>query len=333
MSSQLFATAGELDGQKTFGNVYRGRYHMPLLPGEQGTKHVPVGTSPYVPRGVMRASNLAGAISESRALGIWERERTQLGLALRPDLYERLAFVVRRTRLAMNNAGMDFATHRLRDSPDGQALQAELELIHEEARQACGANAAGLRGTNHHDVWEAHGFSGQWLGAPEVNANLQVLDELLAAAGLERVQSLQERVVRNVALGCAGRFDNILRTTREIAWLDIERKHTLPARALIMADLKTKKDPFWSLLEPSIQLYTYASAEWMLDGEEYVSGPVHHVSQKWGAILRCPVDGSAPSLLRIDLEQAGRWARLARDVVDARSTAKSVETHAMAAWA
>src|ERR1051325_9862330 len=48
-----------------------GRYKMPLLPGESGPK----SGGDWVPGGLQSATNLAGAIVESRELGIWERER------------------------------------------------------------------------------------------------------------------------------------------------------------------------------------------------------------------------------------------------------------------
>jgi hypothetical protein len=339
VSSQLFAPisndsmAGAPMGTRTKSGVYK----MPLLPGEEGTK----GGGDWVPGGLQSATNLAGSISETRALGIWERERTQLGLALRPDLYERLALLV---NMAVRRDGLDL-TQKLKDSDVGQRVRSELALIHEEARQACGANMAGQQGTNRHDVWEAHAFSGQLFGTPEINEQITALNALLAEKGLRRVRGLQERVVRNMELRAAGRFDDVLETTRELTFLvstgeytddgrEVLREVVLPAGTLIMGDLKTKKDPFWTLLEVGIQLVTYASAEYMLtaDGTQYLPGPKYHVSQEWGAVLRMPVDGAPPHLIRIDLQQSMQDARLARAVCDARSRGKAVATHREAIW-
>ena len=77
---QLFAPLGTVRGGvvKRFGNVYNGKYHMPLLPGEAGTK----SGGDWVPYGVMSATNLAGAIVDSRELSVWEIQRSQLGLGL-----------------------------------------------------------------------------------------------------------------------------------------------------------------------------------------------------------------------------------------------------------
>jgi hypothetical protein len=297
-----------------------GRYKMPLLPGESGPK----SGGDWVPRGVQSATNLAGAIVESRQLGIWDRERSQIGLALRPDLVERLSFA---TRKALAE-GADFnERHTYKD------LAAELELIHKEAKQTAGGNAAAQAGTNRHDVWEtAVGRDESSLfGTPQINAQIQALNELLERKGLKRVLGLQERTVRNVHLRAAGRFDDVLITTRDIPFSASEggiiRKGTL-----LMADLKTKKRAFWSWLEVRIQLAVYATAEYMLACDTYVPGPKFHVSQDWGVIMRMPADGGAPELSRCNLRVGLAHAELARAVCDARSEGKSVAAHREAIW-
>lgn len=335
----LFRDDPDLDDSpigKVFGERYRGRYHLPLLPGERGVK----SGGDWVPYGVQSATNLAGSIVESRMLGIWERERGQIGMAQRPDLVERLAFVIHKARAQ----GVDMAS--LKDSPEGKALRAELELIHAEAKQTAGGNLAAQQGTNRHDVWEERARTSQLFGTPEVNEQIGKLEQLLTDAGLERVPGLQERTVRNVALCAAGRFDDVLRTTREIRFPDKpcnkENGHTcLPAGTLLMADLKTKKRAFYSWLEVRIQLTVYATAEWMLDIEHadqfvphrpYVPGPKHHVNQQWGVVLWMPSNGDEPALKRCNLVKGWEHAQLARAVCDARSEAKNVAAHGEAMW-
>jgi hypothetical protein len=319
--SQVFMTSEEAANTgKVFGHRYNGRYHLPVLDGESGIKSLPKGARPWVPRGVQSATNLAGAISESRALGIWERERSQLGLALRPDLYERMVFVVRR---AHHVDGINFAVDKLKNSAAGLKLKEELEAIHDEARQACGANAAGIEGTNRHDVWEMRSTTGQLFGTPGINGQIEALEELLERKRLRRLPGMQERVVRNVALNAAGRFDDVLQD--------------MATGELLMADLKTKRSPFFSMLELRIQFAVYATAEWMLQGEgaaaQYVPGPKHHVSQRWGVMLHLPADSSAPPVLkRVNLEAGYRAAELARQVCEERSEGKSVGTFAESEW-
>ena len=295
---------------KIFGERYRGRYHMPLLPGEAGTK----AGGDWVPYGVMSATNLAGAITDSRALSIWERERTQMGLALRPDLVEQLTYLVNSARAA------DVDLAELHATPAGKTLVSSLAEIHEHAKTAAGANAAATMGTNRHNVWEARALTGQLFGTPEINAQIMELEALLDREGLERVHGLQEKVVRNVELRAAGRFDDVVRSKR--------------TGVLYLADLKTKRKPFFSWLESWIQQSVYATSEWMLDDSRmnYVPGPKHHVSQTCAILLRMPSGGGAPYLEPVDLKAGRRWAHLARLVCDVRSEARSVHTSGVAEW-
>jgi hypothetical protein len=294
------------------------RYKMPLLPGEKGIKALKAGERPWVPGHVQSATNLAGAISESRALGIWEREQGQIGTALRPDLQEKLTILVKRAQLSG-----DVNFQKLKESAAGKALRKELEGIHDEARAASGANSAGVEGTNRHDAWETRAISGALVGTPAINAQIQGLEALLERNQLVRIPELSERVVRNTTLNCAGRFDDTL--------------FHIPTGRFIMADLKTKRTPFFSLLELWIQLTVYATSEWMLshvgDDAEYVQGPKFHVDQEEALILQMPADGLSPMRLRrMDLVKGMRYAQLARQVCTARSDGKSVESMSASYW-
>lgn len=311
----LFAPPSDLDGEATpeakqFGERYNGRYHMPLLPGESGTKT----GGDWVPGGVMSATNLAGSIVDSRALSVWERERGQLGMAMRPELFERLVF-------AVNSARADGVNlEKLSASEPGKVLASVLAGIHDDAKTAAGGNSAGIMGTNRHDAWEARAKTGLLLGTPQINAEIEALEALLETHGLERVPGLQERVVRNTELDAGGRLDDVLLSRR--------------TGRLYLADLKTKRGRFYGWLEAWIQKAVYAGAEWMLaeDGQEYVPGPKHHVDQESAILLRMPSDGAAPFLQRVDLPIATRWARLARDVARARSEASSVKLDPLTEW-
>jgi hypothetical protein len=338
-----------------------GRYKLPLLPDESGPK----SGGDWVPGGVQSATNLAGAIVESRQLGIWERERTQIGLALRPDLVERLTFLIRKSQMPWTDPRSTIGLNevlpepvdlsRLNESEAGKAIKAELALIHDEAKQTAGGNLAAQRGTNRHDAWDARaprpdGTPGPLFGTPEVNEQIETLEKLLIQKGLERAPGLHERTVRNTTLRAAGRFDDVLRTTRDIDFCNCAykgdgcRTHLIPAGTLLMSDLKTKRRAYYSWIEVRIQLAVYATAEWMLisptpaaekmysGSEWYVPGPKHHVNQQWGVILWAPSDGGAPQLKRVNLVKGFQHAVLARAVCDARSEGKSVAAHAEAEW-
>lgn len=333
MTSSLFASSNEIEGPAAeratmasapFGERidHLGRYKMPLLPGEAGPK----SGGDWVPRGVQSATNLAGSIVDTRQLAIWERERSQMGLAKRHDLRERLSLAVNMAEMQAMKAGTDLfgAGVKIREVAPG--LAEELDAIHKKAKQAAGGNAGAQAGTNRHDVWEAKAATGRLFGTPEINDQVEALEQLLADNHLRRVPGLSERTVRNVALKAAGRFDDVLQDTR--------------TGELFMADLKTKRRQFYSWLEVRIQLAVYASAEWMLTNfspaeigaqdalrGQYVPGPLHYVSQDWAIILHMPADGAPPNLYPANLTKGLAAARVARQVCDMRSEAKSVAAH------
>ncbi len=296
-----------------------GRYKMPLLPGESGPK----AGGDWVPGGLQSMTNLAASISDTKALGSYEREQSQIGLVLRPDLAEELSLTVNLARVE----GVDFT--RMKNYP---ALRKKLEYIHDQCKDASGANGARQAGINRHTAWEHLSKFGNEIGTPQINKENAAMRALLDAAGFEIVPELTERTVRNTTVNAAGRFDNIVmcRGTGK----------------MYMADLKTKRGPFWSFLEIDAQLAGYASSEFMLEFEippheyegsapeivRYVDGPLRHVDQEWGVVLHMPSDGSEPRLRRADLKTGLAALRLAREVCTMRSYGKSAEREAESYW-
>jgi hypothetical protein len=316
VTSAIFAK----EEPKPFGSIQNHRYHMPLLPGEQGTK----AGGDWVPRGLMRTTNLCGAIVESRALNIWEQEQALIGLALSPSLYEKLCLAVHRWQAE----GVDFS--RIRDFPEVRLLLTgfpnnEAQSIIGQAKERSGANEAREAGTNRHTAWEVRAATGQLIGTPEMQQQILAVEALLTQAGLERVTGLSERTIRNTVVNCAGRFDDIL----------LERA----TGRLLVADLKTKRRKFYSWLEVDAQLAIYAYAEWMLapDGCTYEEGPLHYVDLTEAVVLHSPSNSGqqgaeVPYLRRADLTRGWRIAQLARQVVDERAGAKNVERMALSHW-
>jgi hypothetical protein len=319
VTSQLFAQASEIQPvkeEKRFGNVYRGRYFMPLLPGEEGVK----SGGDWVPGGLMRMTNLVGAFEDTRALSIWEQAMGLIGLALSPELHEELVLIVHQAR----SAGVDFEYLRdhpaLRDllagKPHDQSSQ-ESSIIG-RAKVVAKAHAAAVKGTNRHTAWEHRGATGELIGTAAVQESTLSIERLLAENRLERVTGLSERIVRNLRLGAVGKFDDILMN--------------IDTGKLLIADLKTKQRPFYSFATVDAQLAGYAKSEWMLteDGRGYEPGPLHHVDQKEGVILHVPSDGSRPHLDPADLEGGWQNALLAAQVVQRRSAGRRVARMSLA---
>lgn len=312
----MFADAGSFDEDgyetagKRFGERYNGRYHMPLLPGERGTK----AGGNYVPGGVMSATNLAGAFTDSRELALWEQQRMLLGMARREELYEKAKITVDLADVANIN------TADLGATPEGKLLREDINAITAMARAAGGGSIGADKGTNRHTAWEARATTGALVGTRAIREQIEAVERLLAENHLVRVPELQERVVRNVRLGAAGRFDDVL----------LSRK----TGKLYMADLKTKPKPFWSWCETWIQQAIYATAEWMLDDARtgYIPGPLHHVDQESGILLRAPSDGAPPFLQRVHLATGLDWALLTKANMEARSRGKSRALDALTVW-
>jgi hypothetical protein len=310
-------SSGLFTEEKEFGRRYNGRYHMPLLPGERGTK----SGGNWVPYGEQSVTNMLDGVEESRGLSIWEQEQALIGMALQPSLYEEVSLAVH----AWQREGVDFS--RIRDFPHvrkvltggGNGKDAEASIIG-RAKQAAGANEARQAGTNRHVAWAYRSETGELIGTPEMQRQTLALEALLRDNGLERVVGLSERVVRCLAVRTTGRFDDILMETR--------------TGRLLMADLKTKKRPFRSWMAVDGQLAVYARSEYMLteDCQGYEEGPARWVDQTEGVVLQMPSDGTPPYLRRADLEFGWQVARTARSNVDLRAYGKSTERQALAAW-
>lgn len=320
MTSSLFeperkGLAGVAMGERG-GN---GRYKVPLLPGEEGTK----AGGDWVPGGVQSTTNMLDGFEESRGLNIWEQEQALIGMAFQPSLYGELSLAVAQWK----SEGVDFSKlgepqHRhvrklLTGGADREA--AELSIIG-RAKQAAGANEARQAGTNLHTAWEHRAKTGELIGTPEMQEGVLFMEKLLRDAGLERVPGMSERTVRNLGVRCAGRFDDILLSLR--------------TGRLLMADLKTKKKAFRSWMAVDGQLATYARSEWMLteDKTGYEPGPVHHVDLTEGVVLQLPSDGAAPYLRRADLTEGWAVAQLARQVIDRRAYGMSAARKALSPW-
>lgn len=294
-----------------------GRYRLPPLPGDQVVK----SGAGHLSGGLQSMTNLASSISDTKALGDHKLEQAMIGLGLHPEAVQAL----RNGVYGAQAQGADLQA--LNDSDAGLALRALLAEVAEQAWDVGGANAARDAGIVRHDVWEAYGKSHgvDLTGTDEINAEIRCVRELLDAAGFEIIPELCERTVRNLAVQAAGRFDNIL-------------MHR-PTGRLIMADLKSKRKPFWSMLEIDAQLAGYANSEvmlqWYHDGgdPDYVDGPLKlGVDLTMGVVLHMPSDGSEPRLRKADLAQGWETMQLARRVCTQRSAGKSAARMMNSYW-
>jgi hypothetical protein len=291
--SQLFASAAEIESrkpEKIYGHVYNGRYYLPDAEDPLAWQPGSFGARPF-PRGYMRTSNLIGAYSELRGLMMWEEKQILIGLLERPDLYAALSVLPR--------------------DKEGQFSYPDSMSITQQAMSAAKADRWSVMGTAYHKALEVRLTSGQLIGTPEIRDGILALEGMLRAALLKPVPSLAERIVVNNTVRVAGRFDVPVMDMRE------------PTEVLRMADLKTKRKRFWSVLEQRAQLAVYAYADAMWDPERMCYVPLPNFDLREGVILHLPQGGGPLDLLRMDLIAGWTTARRAREVVDDRAQAKS----------
>jgi hypothetical protein len=271
------------------GLVTAGRYR---LPNRDGSHH---------PGGWMRASNLAAALSDQKALRDWEVQMVLLGVRTRPDLVDELA--------VMDPAGMEPAVRRK-----------ELLQLAEDAKRAAKADEGARRGNARHTMVHRFHAAGVETGTPAMREQLRSYREVLEAHRLTPIPGMQERVVIVEALDCAGRLDTIL-------WDEIGSTYRI-------GDLKTQR-AFWSLMEVRAQLaiYAHADAMWDESAGRYVDMPPVH--RELGHVMWMPKDrpedwpeehGHDVRILDIDLVKGWSTAQRAYEICRDRSEAKSVAT-------
>lgn len=275
--------------------VTAGRYRLPNLDGSHHTG------------GWMRASNLAAALSDTRALSLWEQRMIMLGMRARPDLLESLAVL---------------DVYRM----DPNTLRKELEDIGWRLKEAAKADEGARRGNARHGMVEHWHTTGEEIGTPVMRRQLRTYRELLEAHRLRAMPGMQERIIIVESLNVAGKFDNIL--------------EDMCSNTNHIGDLKTQRK-FWSLLEVEAQLSIYSRADAIWDEGQGVYIDMPRVCQETGIIMWMPkepshepgtpaLDPDEPAakhevlLLNLDLERGWRTAQLAKSIVDMRSESKSV---------
>lgn len=271
-----------------------GRYWLPDPADPASWEPGSIGAA-HFPRGYMRTTNLIGAYSDTRALAIWEQGKGLRGLRARPDLYA------------------DLATCELDEN--GDLSYSDARRIFGEALRHGGADQAAAQGTAQHKVLEARLRTGELIGTPEMQDGQLALEALLKRHLLAPAAEYAERIVVNTHLRCAGRFDVPL-------W-DHDPNRPSTQSPLLMADLKTKAKPFWTVLEQRAQLAVYARADAMWDERQecYVTPPAFDLTR--GVLMQLPQGGGEVRLLRMDLTKGWATACRAREVVDDRAEAKS----------
>ena len=219
--------------------VTGGRYR---LPNRDGSAHK---------GGWTRATNLASAISDTKALGDWECRMTLLGVR------EALLQLYRVGPLQLPAELWSLLTMPIEDMTPGEVRSGLMTLV-EQFKALAKAELGAKRGNLAHNMVEGH-HAGLPPGPDIPPETLDKLPDYVTKLQIHKLQALpgmQERQVMVESLNAVGTLDNILRDLCQHAGPDSMSDY--------IADLKTQKR-FWSWLEICCQLALYAHGDAMWD--------------------------------------------------------------------
>jgi hypothetical protein len=214
---------------------------------------------------------LAKIPDDTFRLALWQRRQVAIGLSASPHLIESVA------------------AHHTDNN--------KLDELCDAAMTAAGSGEAAERGTTAHRVTERVDRGEAIIETPVARSIAEAWSNLLAAAGLEAVPELTERIIVYPSERVCGKFDRILRR--------------LDTGDLIMADLKTGASAIRYPHGPAIQLALYANAPlvadpWLgIDGETTSFNPLpHNLDRDRGLIIHMAADEPA-ALYVVDI--AAGW--------------------------
>jgi hypothetical protein len=283
--------------------VTAGRYR---LPNRDGTPHK---------GGWTRATNLASAISDTKALGDWEVRMVLLGIR------EVLTQLESYTAQGGTYYGLDetplgrLALLDVEQLERGELRKVLMELA-STFKDLAKANLGAERGNLAHQMVEHH-HAGlpQAAGVPaETLEKLPGYITRLVVHRVEAMPGMQERQVMVERFGVVGTLDNILR--------DLLQLEGCPYK---IADLKTQKR-FWSWLEIAIQLALYAHADAMWDraAGRWVDMPP--VDQERALVAWMPWEHPSGNpevdMYEVDIQRGWEAAHTAFDAYNWRAQAK-----------
>ena len=290
-----------------------GRYMLPVPGAEQRPE------KPWT-----RATTFAKSISDTYILDKWGLRMAIKGMTIDKGLFA----LVASTPLPDKTDPETFAQRR-------NALDAYAE----QAKTVAGAKVASSLGTALHTFTEQidqAGPDGQPPFVPEPwDGAMAAYREMMAAEGFEMIPGLIERIVLCQRFNVAGKFDRILRLTRDYTAAVGKRRITLHAGEYVVGDLKTGSDLRYGWNEIAIQLAVYANADgiWDPNGWKYEPMPAP-LRKDVAVVFHLPVDqaeAGSPilTLYDVDIETGWAGAELCESVRAWRSTRQLSSPHAV----
>lgn len=235
-----------------------------------------------------RVTTFAKTLADTSALHAWEIRMILKGLAENPSMLSGVS-------------SWDVSEHKM-----------AFAEIAARAKAAAGGNEGAQRGTRMHDLTE------QWdRNQPIAHATGAERTDVLAyhsaieQAGITILPQYIERYVAIPELKLCGKFDRIFE------WLDPRDN----LKKLVIGDVKTAKNVFYSWLEIAIQLALYAMAShyWDDAADAWVRMP--YVDQESALVMHIPVGTGLCDIHRVPLVSG-------REAIDATAEARRLRAAA-----
>jgi hypothetical protein len=271
--------------------IVRGQYRLALPP--EGYKST-TGHKLFT-----RTTTFAKSIEDTYNLGLWHQRNLAYGLVMRPDILAQIAAL---------------------GAPNDANKAKFMEFI-DQAREAAGSSIGANLGTALHAFADEIDKGMHPVIPPAWRKHLASYTELFEKYGLEVVES--EQIVLNTVFDVAGRFDRLVRLTRDLTFFVDGQTVVLPAGSIVVLDLKTaSKDVTYGALGISVQLVIYADARWIYDPETrtYREMP-QGVHPDYALVVHLPSQGEnagEADLYMVNINKGRIIAGLCKDVRNAR---------------
>lgn len=288
-------TTEQIAAPTPLAEVQRGRYRSSKASSadEDGTEHDRFGRyllpDPLTgeERSWTRASTMAKTLSDSYALTQWAKRMVAAGMALRPDLVSVAASL----------------------NPDDPDDKRRLDEVTESAMERAGSTAGRNAGDALHRALKRT-IRGERLELPD--AMRTDVDAALAEVARHHftiAPELTERVVVNLELGVAGRFDLI-----------VGQPAVRGNAPWAVTDWKTNKTLDFSWDEYAIQLAIYARSSHLWDPKTrtYLDLSTTPVDRERAILLHVPVGKGTAVAHAVDLIDGWRKAQIALTVREER---------------
>lgn len=248
-----------------------GRYKLPdprvVLPGDSWQTGMRTGA-------FTRASTFAKSISDTYKLSQWQQRLVMKGMVIAPELAEEV---------------LDLDVSRDRD---------RMNFLAEQLKIRAGSKDAASKGTKVHAMTEDLDTAvdpGALVSEipEEFKPDLQAYVAAMTKSGYRAVPEYVEKIVLDLELAIAGKFDRILRMPEPCPTC---------GRMWRIGDLKTGRDLSYGWIEIAVQLGIYANATLIFDTASKTFQLMPEVCRCLAIVMHLPVGKARCTIYEINVE-------------------------------